>query len=52
MEMLLSLSTVYHAGGTAAEQPYRLTLTDSQGKEVAFQTGTLPPEQELRPYWW
>lgn len=29
------------------EYPYRLTLTDSQGKEVASQCGTLPPNLML-----
>ncbi len=29
------------------EQPYRLTLTDSQGNTVAEQSGTLPPDQRL-----
>lgn len=52
MEMLLSLGGIHHPGRSAAEQPYRLILTDGQGKEVVFQTGTLPPEQELRQYWW
>lgn len=29
------------------EHPYRMTLTDAQGAELVFQTGTLPPRQLL-----
>ena len=33
--------------GYVGEHPYRLTLTDGQGAEVAFRSGTLPPNQCL-----
>ena len=33
--------------GYVGQHPYRLTLTDAQGAEVASQSGTLPPNQCL-----
>ena len=49
MEMLLSLSPTY-SRHSQTEQPYRLTLTDSQGRQAAYQAGTLPPNRNLW-YW-
>ncbi|MCI9156469.1 MAG: hypothetical protein HFF44_05925 [Lawsonibacter sp.] len=46
MEMLLWSGAVFR--GAELEQPYRLTLADSQGNQVAEQSGTLPPDQRLQ----
>ena len=48
MEMLLALGPVFSSD--QMEQPYRLTLTDAQGETVAEQSGTLPPNQNLRQW--
>lgn len=48
MEMLLWNGAVFSGG--ELEQPYRLTLADSQGKVVARQSGTTPPDQRLRKW--
>lgn len=48
MEMLLALGPVFSSD--QMEQPYRLTLTDARGETVAEQSGTLPPDQNLRQW--
>lgn len=48
MEMLLALGPVFSSD--QMEQPYRLTLTDARGETVAEQSGTLPPNQNLRQW--
>lgn len=45
MEELLWYGPVFNSD--EMEQPYRLTLTDSQGKVVAEQSGITPPDQRL-----
>lgn len=49
MEMLLAWGPFFSTSGNL-EQPYRLTLTDAQGKTVAEQAGILPPDQRLRQW--
>lgn len=46
MEMLLWYGPVFHSA--QMEQPYRLTLADSQGNTVAEQSGTTPPDQRMQ----
>lgn len=46
MEELLWYGPVFFSD--EMEQSYRLTLTDAQGKTVAEQAGTLPPDQRLQ----
>lgn len=48
MEMLLALGPVFSSD--QMEQPYRLTLADARGETVAEQSGTLPPNQNLRQW--
>lgn len=48
MEMLLAWGPVFSSD--QMEQPYRLTLTDARGETVAEQSGTLPPNQNLRQW--
>lgn len=48
MEMWLWFGPWFHT--KQMEQPYRLTLTDAQGRTVAEQSGILPPDQQLRQW--
>lgn len=48
MENLLWFGPVFSSD--QVEQPYRLTLTDARGETVAEQSGTLPPDQNLRQW--
>ncbi len=49
MEILLARGPFFSPFGDL-EQPYRLTLTDSQGNTVAQQSGTTPPDQRLQKW--
>ena len=49
MEILLARGPFFSTFGDL-EQPYRLTLTDSQGNTVAQQSGTTPPDQRLQKW--